>query len=231
MRTSLQQLHAPPRDDDRLRHARPGRGDDARPARRRHARRQDPAGRPAAAALRRPDQPLRRRVHRLAGDEPGRDVRRRRRGRRSAGFAIPLDRERRPRVRRGRPRDRRHPAGGVRGRRVRAARPAAARGAASRCSRSSAPTHTSSSTSTREPVVGRGRAVGRRRRTRRRCSRTSGGALFAARVDARTKARVGDTHPARRRSVAPLLLLAGDRREPASHRGLAHLLWLDERPR
>ena len=72
MRAQLAALHAPAGDDDDLRHARPGRGDDARPARRGHARRPDPAGRHAAGALRAPGQPLRRRVHRLARDEPRR---------------------------------------------------------------------------------------------------------------------------------------------------------------
>ena len=60
------------RRDDGLRHARPDRGDDARPARRGDARRPHPAGRHAAAALRRAGQPLRRRLHRHAGDEPRR---------------------------------------------------------------------------------------------------------------------------------------------------------------
>ena len=69
---------APPaaRRHDRLRHARPGRGDDARPARGGDARRQDPPGRHAEAALRRAARRLRRRLHRLAGDEPRRGDRR-----------------------------------------------------------------------------------------------------------------------------------------------------------
>ena len=54
MRTSLQELHARLGDDDHLRHARPGRGDDARAPRRGDARRPHPAGRRAAAAVRRP---------------------------------------------------------------------------------------------------------------------------------------------------------------------------------
>ena len=65
-----------PRRDDRLRHPRPGRGDDARPARRRPARRRPAAVRHARGALRAPREPVRRRVHRLTRDEP-------RRGRRS----------------------------------------------------------------------------------------------------------------------------------------------------
>ena len=60
------------RRDDRLRHPRPGRGDDARTARGGHARRDDPAGGRAPGALPRADQSLRGRLHRLAGDEPRR---------------------------------------------------------------------------------------------------------------------------------------------------------------
>ena len=81
---ALAPARAARRDDD-LRHARPGRGDDARPARRGHARRRDPAGRLAAGALHAAGQPLRRRVHRLAGDEPRRGGRRGRRASRSPG--------------------------------------------------------------------------------------------------------------------------------------------------
>ena len=66
----------PARDHDRLRHPRPGRGDDARLPRRGDARRHRAAGRHAADPLPRAGQPLRRRLHRLAVDEP-------RRGRRS----------------------------------------------------------------------------------------------------------------------------------------------------
>ena len=57
------------RHDDALRHPRPDRGDDARRPRRGDARRDHPAGRHAEGALRRPDQPVRGRLHRLAGDE------------------------------------------------------------------------------------------------------------------------------------------------------------------
>ncbi len=57
------------RRDDDLRHARPGRGDDARHARGRDARRDRAAGRHAAGALPRAAEPLRRGVHRLAVDE------------------------------------------------------------------------------------------------------------------------------------------------------------------
>ena len=76
------------RRHDGLRHARPDRGDDARAARRGDARRQDRPGRRAAGALPRAARPLRRRVHRLAGDEPRRGVDRRRRGRASAASAF-----------------------------------------------------------------------------------------------------------------------------------------------
>ena len=66
------------RRDDGLRDARPGRGDDARPARRGDARRRAPAGRHAAASLPPPGEPVRRRIHRLAVDEPRRRADRRR---------------------------------------------------------------------------------------------------------------------------------------------------------
>ena len=51
-----------PRRDHRLRHSRPGRGDDPRPARRRPARRRSAAVRHARAALRPPREPVRRRA-------------------------------------------------------------------------------------------------------------------------------------------------------------------------
>ena len=66
--------------DDRLRHPRPGRGDDARPARRGPARRRAAAVRHARDAVRPSREPVRRGLHRLAGDEPGRGGRRGRRG-------------------------------------------------------------------------------------------------------------------------------------------------------
>ena len=67
-------LEAPARarHDDDLRHPRPGRGDDdGRPGRRDEPGR-PPAGRHAAAALRPAGEPLRRRLHRHAADEPAR---------------------------------------------------------------------------------------------------------------------------------------------------------------
>ena len=104
------------RRDHGLRHARPGRGDDARPARRRHARRPDPAGGHAAGPLPRPRQSLRRRVHRLALDEPRRGASTATRSS-SAGLRIALAAPSTAGARgRGRPR---HPAGELRGRRVR----------------------------------------------------------------------------------------------------------------
>ena len=62
---------APPaaRDDHRLRHPRPGRGDDDGHADRGHERGPPPAGRHPADPLRHPDQPLRRRLHRQPVDE------------------------------------------------------------------------------------------------------------------------------------------------------------------
>ena len=79
-------------DDDRLRHPRPDRGDDARRPGRGDAGRRPAAGRHPGRTLRAADQPLRRRLHRLAGDElhAGRTERRQgeaadRRGRRAGG--------------------------------------------------------------------------------------------------------------------------------------------------
>ena len=170
------------RRHDRLRDARPDRGDDARPAGRGDARRARAPGRPPEGALRAPEQPLHRGVHRLAGDEP-----RRRHGRRRRGALRPVPRavRRRPPARGPRqPRRARDPARELRGRRLRTGAPDDQR-RASRCSRSSAPTPTSSSR-------------WRRRRSPRRpwkplqeagCAR--GRALFTARVDAQTAARVG----------------------------------------
>ena len=80
------------RRDDRLRHPRPGRGDDARPAGRRHARRRPPAGRHAAGRSTQPDERVRRRVHRLALDEPRRGDDRRTAKASFGGLEIPLRR-------------------------------------------------------------------------------------------------------------------------------------------
>ncbi len=63
---------ARPRHDDDLRHPRPGRGDDDGRPRRGDEPGRAAAGRHAAAALRPPGQPLRRRLHRHAADEPAR---------------------------------------------------------------------------------------------------------------------------------------------------------------
>ena len=69
MRTEVARHPAAPRHHDGLRHPRPDRGDDARRPRRGDARRRAAAGRLADGALRQPGEPVRRRVHRLAGDE------------------------------------------------------------------------------------------------------------------------------------------------------------------
>ena len=70
---------APPRRHHGLRHPRPGRGhDDGRPGRGPQGR-PAPAGRHPARAVRPPGQRLRRRLHRLPGDEPARAARHRRR--------------------------------------------------------------------------------------------------------------------------------------------------------
>ena len=73
-----------PRRDDRLRHARPGRGDDDGRPRRGHAQGRAAAGGAAAGALRPAGQPLRRRLHRQPGDER----RSRRRSRRENGGLV-----------------------------------------------------------------------------------------------------------------------------------------------
>ncbi len=80
MRASLAQLHRRLGDDDRVRHARPGGGDDARAAGRGDAGRPDPPGGRASTPVRAAARHLRRRVHRLPGDEPRRGDDRRRRG-------------------------------------------------------------------------------------------------------------------------------------------------------
>ena len=89
MRAQLSRAARAARHDDGLRDARPGRGDDARPARRRDARRQDPAGRHAAGALRAPANLF---VAAFIGSPAMNLVEAdgRRRHRRFAGFRIPL---------------------------------------------------------------------------------------------------------------------------------------------
>ena len=180
MRASLAQLHRAAGRHDRLRHARPGRGDDARPARRGDAGRSDPPGGHAAPALPAPRRPVRRRVHRLAGDEPRRGDRRRRRHpvravQRAAGARADAAR---------RPCRARHPARGLPGRRLRAG-PAVDRGRRR---------------GARGPRLRRARLLPRRRPPdhrgkpggeRRRGAAAGRGALFTARVDPRTRARVG----------------------------------------
>ncbi len=78
-----QAARAHDRRDHGLRHPRPGRGDDARRPHRRAARRNRRAGRLADGALSPAGQSLRRRLHRLAGDEHGALHRSRRRRRAS----------------------------------------------------------------------------------------------------------------------------------------------------
>ena len=89
MRAELHAAARPPGDHDRLRDARPGRGDDARRPRRGAPRRRAAAGRHPAAAVHAPREPVRGGVHRLAADEPRRG-RRRRRDVGFGGFEIPL---------------------------------------------------------------------------------------------------------------------------------------------
>ena len=75
MRADIAKLQRELGDDDDLRHARPGRGDDDGRPRRRDEQGRPAAGRRAAAALRPPGEPLRRRLHRHAADEPARGAR------------------------------------------------------------------------------------------------------------------------------------------------------------
>ena len=70
MRAEIAALQARLGRDHRIRHPRPGRGDDDGPPRGGAARRAPAAVRHAARALRPAGQRLRRRLHRLAGDEP-----------------------------------------------------------------------------------------------------------------------------------------------------------------
>ena len=70
MRAGLKRLHGRLGDHDRLRHPRPGRGDDARRPDRGPVGRQAPAARPAPGGLRPPRERVRGGVHRQPADEP-----------------------------------------------------------------------------------------------------------------------------------------------------------------
>ena len=72
MRADIAHLQKELGHDDDVRHARPGRGDDDGRPRRGDEQGRAPAGRRAAAAVRPPAEPVRRRVHRHAADEPAR---------------------------------------------------------------------------------------------------------------------------------------------------------------
>ena len=72
MRAELTRLHERLAHHHRLRHARPGGGDDPRRPGRRPPRRPAPAGGHPAAPVRAARQPVRRRVRRVPADEPGR---------------------------------------------------------------------------------------------------------------------------------------------------------------
>ena len=140
MRAEVSRLQQRLGHDHRLRDPRPDRGHDPRRPRRGHARRHPAAGRRAEGALRQPDEPLRRRLHRLAGDELLRRPRWRATRSSTPMGDVPLDDELRrsleqPRV--GRTHGhRRHPPGGLRGRALRARGP---RGLDLRGRRSSSP--------------------------------------------------------------------------------------------
>ena len=189
MRAELARLHDRLAHDDGLRHPRPDRGDDAGAARDRDAERSRPAGRPPAGALSRPGQPLRRRVHRIAVDEPRRSDGRRRAtsssratGCRSRPVGIPVRTG--PVILGIRP-------GRLRGRRPCRPRPADGRGRG-RCPRGARlgePRHLRH----RRPARSRRRSSARRTTTRTRSSLAEGGSLFTARVDPRTSPRVGTT--------------------------------------
>ena len=69
MRAEIARIQQALKVTTRLRHTRPGRGDDDGQPSRRHARRHAATGRHAAAALRRTGQSLRRELRRFAGDE------------------------------------------------------------------------------------------------------------------------------------------------------------------
>ena len=136
---------------------------------------------------REPARPLRRRVHRLARDEPRRGDDRRATRSSSASIRVPLDLGRRPGAASGRVVLGIRP-GGVRGRR--ASPPATCRaldGRRSRCSRSSAPTRTCSS-GVDAPRGRRGRPRASTTRTRR-CSPERDDALHGARRSAHDRAR------------------------------------------
>ena len=96
MRTEVSRLQKSLGDDDRLRHPRPDRGDDARRPGRGDARRRAAAGGPAERALRAPREPVRRRVHRLAGDELHAGDARRRHGQAAVRRRPPARRAPRP---------------------------------------------------------------------------------------------------------------------------------------
>ena len=127
------------RRDDGLRHARPVRGDDARPSRRGAEGRPPAAVRRAARAVRAAGEHVRRRLHRLALDEPLRRCRSARTGRAPSAASIVAAAGRALPVGRAAGAGRRRPAAGVA--RARAGRDRAPR---SRSSRRSAPTRTSS---------------------------------------------------------------------------------------
>ena len=80
---------ATPRGDDRVRHPRPGRGDDDGRPHRDHERGRAPAGRAAAGRVRAPGEPVRGPLHRQPADEHGRRSRdARRRCTRSSSFPV-----------------------------------------------------------------------------------------------------------------------------------------------
>ena len=156
-------------------------------------------------------EPVRRRVHRLAVDEPRRGRRRRRRRLRFAGYELPLpdgacgSAERRVIV-------------GIRptdfaARRAGRPEPAAPARARRRSSRISAPSRTSSSRSMRRASSPRpSRAAEEQTERRRTLLADDQRALFTARVDGQRVRRARDGARARRRPAPAALLRPGDRR-------------------
>ena len=184
----------PARDDDRLRHPRPDRGDDARRPGRGDAQGRAAAGRLTAGALRHAGQPVRRRLHRLAVDElhAGRDQRRQgeaavRRGRSAGGDAAGARLAQRDEP------ARRDPARALRGRLARP-RPAGAdlRGRTSSCSSRWARSSTSTSTSNTTSSCAPSSSTSSPPTPAPRSAATSGASQVVARLDAESERARGE---------------------------------------
>ena len=169
---------------------------------------------PRRAAVRGAGEPLRRRVHRLARDEPeSRPAWAATRSRRPVD--PPRPRAAAP-VRSRRAGNRRDPPGGASRTPPSRPRPTAARGGVDVIEELGSDAHLFFELAAPSRSWSKRQRPTRRARTRA-CSRRVD-ARFTARVDARTKVRVGDTVSL---AVDPRLLLAGDGREPPPPRGVA----------